>query len=41
MPAASEVPVMGARRRLTSEYRRGVASLVLDTDSSNASVARD
>ena len=32
---------MGTRRRLTPEYRRDVASLVLDTGSSIASVARD
>ena len=41
VPAASEVPVMGSRRRFTPEYRRDVASLVLDTGSSIASVARD
>ena len=41
VPAASEVPVRGTRRRLTPEYRRDVASLVLDTGSSIASVARD
>ena len=41
VPAASEVPVMGTRRRFTPEYRRDVASLVLDTGSSIASVARD
>ena len=41
MPAASEVPVMGTRRRLTPECRRDVASLVLDTGSLIASVARD
>ena len=41
VPAASEVPVMGTRRRLTPEYRRDVASLVLDTGSTIASVARD
>ena len=35
MPAESEVPVMGTRRRLTPEYRRDVASLVLDTGSTN------
>ena len=39
VPAESEVPVMGTRRRLTPEYRRDVASLVLDTGSSTASVA--
>ena len=32
---------MGARRRFTPEYRRDVASLVLYTGSSIASVARD
>ena len=32
---------MGTRRRLTPECRRDVASLVLDTGSSIASVARD
>ena len=32
---------MRTRRRLTPEYRRDVASLVLDTGSSIASVARD
>ena len=32
---------MGNRRRFTPEYRRDVASLVLDTGSSIASVARD
>ena len=31
----SEVPVMGTRRRLTPECRRDVASLVLDTGSTN------
>lgn len=41
VPAASEVPVMGTRRRFTPEYRRDVASLVLDTGSTIASVARD
>ena len=41
VPAESEVPVMGTRRRFTPEYRRDVASLVLDTGSSIASVARD
>ena len=35
VPAESEVPVMGTRRRLTPEYRRDVASLVLDTGSTN------
>ena len=35
VPAASEVPVMGTRRRLTPECRRDVASLVLDTGSMN------
>ena len=35
MPAASEAPVMRTRRRLTPEYRRDVASLVLDTGSTN------
>ncbi len=40
-PAESEVPVVGARRRLMPEYRRDVAGLVLDTGSSIASVARD
>ena len=35
MPAESEVPVLGTRRRLTPEYRRDVASLVLDTGSTN------
>ena len=35
MPAESEVPVMGTRRRFTPEYRRDVASLVLDTGSTN------
>ena len=35
VPAASEVPVRGTRRRLTPEYRRDVASLVLDTGSTN------
>ena len=32
---------MGTRRRFTPEYRRDVASLVLDTGSSIASVARE
>ena len=32
---------MGTRRRLTSEYRRDVAGLVLDTGSIIASVTRD
>ena len=32
---------MGTRRRHTPQYRRDVASLVLDTGSSIASVARD
>ena len=32
---------MGTRRRFTPEYRRDVASLVLDTGSTIASVARD
>ena len=32
---------MGTRRRLTPEYRRDVAGLVLDTGSMIASVARD
>ena len=32
---------MGSRRRFTPEYRRDVASLVLDTGSTIASVARD
>ena len=41
MPEASEVPVMVFRRRFTPEYRRVVASLVLDTGASIASVARD
>ena len=41
VPAASEVPVMGTRRRLTPECRRDVACLVLDTGSTIASVARD
>ena len=41
VPAESEVPVMGARRRFTPEYRRDVACLVLDTGSTIASVARD
>lgn len=41
MPAASEVPVTGTRRRLTPEFRRDVAGLVLDTGSMIASVARD
>jgi len=35
------VPVMGTRRRFTPEYRRDVASLVLDTGSSVTSVVRD
>ena len=41
VPAASEVPVMGTRRRFTPEYRRDVATLVLDTGSTIASVAWD
>ena len=41
MPAASEVPIMGTRRRFTLEYRRDVAGLVLDTGTMIASVARD
>ena len=41
VPAESEVPVMGTRRRFTPEYRRDVACLVLDTGSTIASVARD
>ena len=32
---------MGTRHRLTSEYRRDVAGLVLDTGSMIASEARD
>ena len=32
---------MGTRRRYTPEYRRDVVSLVLDTGSTIASVARD
>ena len=32
---------MAIRRRLTPEYRRDIASLVLDTGSLIASVARD
>ena len=32
---------MGSRRRFTPEYRRDVASLVLDTGSTIASVARE
>ena len=32
---------MGTRRRFTPEYRRDVASLVLDTESTIASVARE
>ena len=32
---------MGTRRRFTPEYRRDVASVVLDTGSTIASVARD
>ena len=32
---------MGSRRRCTPEYRRDVASLVLDTGSTIASVARE
>ena len=32
---------MGTRRRFTPEYRRDVATLVLDTGSTIASVARD
>ena len=32
---------MGTRRRFTPEYRRDVASLVLDTGSMIASLARD
>ena len=41
VPAEREVPVMGTRRRLTPEYRRDVASAVLDTGSTITSVARD
>ncbi len=41
VPAESEVPVMGTRRRLMPEYRRDLAGLVLDTGSMIASVARD
>ena len=41
VPAASEAPVMATRRRLTPEYRRDVASLVLDTGSSIASAIHD
>ena len=41
VPAESEVPGMGTRRRHTPQYRRDVASLVLDTGSSIASVSRD
>ena len=33
VPAESEVPVMGTRRRFTPDYPRDVASLVLDTGS--------
>ena len=32
MTAESEVPVMGILRRFTPEYRRDVATLVLDTE---------
>ena len=32
---------MGSRRRFTPEYRRDIASLVLDTGSTIASVARE
>ena len=41
VPAASEVPVMGTRHRLTPEYRRNAPSLVLDMGATIASVARD
>ena len=41
VPAESEVPGMGTRRRFMPEYRRDVASLVLDTGSTIVSVARD
>ena len=41
LPAESEVPGMGTRRRFTPEYRRDVACLVLDTGSTIASVSRD
>ena len=41
VPAESEVPVMGSRRRFTPEYRCDVATLVLDSGSSIASVPRD
>ena len=40
VPAASEVPGMGTRRRFMPEYRRDVACLVLDTGSAIVSVAR-
>ena len=35
------MPVVGSRRRFTPEYRRDAPSLVLDTGSTIASVARD
>ena len=41
MLAASAVPAMGTRSRLTPEYRHDLAGLVLDTDSTITSVARD
>ena len=41
VPVESQVPVMGTRRRFAPEYRRDFASLVLDTGSSIAAVARD
>lgn len=41
VPAEREVPGMGTRRRLMPEDRRDVASVVLDTALTVASVARD
>ena len=38
---SSEVPVMGSHRRFTPDYRRDVASLMLDTGSTIASESRD
>ena len=41
MPAESAVPGMGTHRRFTPEYRRDVATLVLDSGSSVTSVVQD
>ena len=41
VPAEREVPVMGTRHRFTPDYHRNVATLVLDSGSSIASMTRD